>query len=257
MDAEIAVKSVGKILLLGSMFRVAASASGSETNPLPNEATETSRNEAPSRPWVSGPFLGVPGNSYEFTARFAIDPDLPFMVSYRFSWGDGDTSEWSAEWVPSFAGTVTMSHSFEWRILPYAVKAQARDMLGATSLWSPAHLFKVTRLPGAHPVLEPGEVSPGIGISPSGAGGLEPGLVISPVVFNPVAEIEFYLPQASEVTLKVYNALGREVACLAGGWRTEGLHRVVFEGSGYSSGVYFCCLETPNFRQTRKMVLKK
>ena len=61
-----------------------------------------------------------------------------------------------------------------------------------------------------------------------------------PNPFNPVTKINFSLPVLSRITLKVYDVLGREVAVLLNSeLRTAGNYSVSFDGSKYSSGVYF------------------
>ncbi|MEQ9263938.1 MAG: T9SS type A sorting domain-containing protein, partial [Balneolaceae bacterium] len=58
-------------------------------------------------------------------------------------------------------------------------------------------------------------------------------------------------------TLKVYDALGREVATLVNGLRTNGTHSETFNASALSSGVYFYVLKSGDFIQTQKMLLVK
>ena len=61
-----------------------------------------------------------------------------------------------------------------------------------------------------------------------------------PNPFNPVTKINFSLPSASKITLKVYDILGREVAALINSeLRTAGNYSVNFDGSSFASGVYF------------------
>jgi hypothetical protein len=69
--------------------------------------------------------------------------------------------------------------------------------------------------------------------------------------------ISYQLPVASEVSLKVFDVLGREVAVLVSGRQKAGNYVVPFNGSGLSSGVYFYRLQAGQFVQTRKMMLVK
>ena len=79
-----------------------------------------------------------------------------------------------------------------------------------------------------------------------------------PNPFNPVTMIQFYIPKSSVVTLKVYNILGKEVFAMLDGQRLNaGVYQADFDGSNFTSGVYFYRLETPDFAQTLKMVLIK
>lgn len=79
-----------------------------------------------------------------------------------------------------------------------------------------------------------------------------------PNPFNPSTEIKFELPQNSFVTLKVYNAIGEEVASLVNNeWKTTGIYSVKFDGSNLASGIYFYSIQAGNFTDTKKMVLIK
>jgi subtilisin family serine protease len=78
-----------------------------------------------------------------------------------------------------------------------------------------------------------------------------------PNPFNPSTMIEYALPEASFVTLTVYNVLGEEVATLASGDHAPGTFEVRWEVSGMPSGVYFYRLTAGDFVQTKKMVLMR
>jgi hypothetical protein len=76
-----------------------------------------------------------------------------------------------------------------------------------------------------------------------------------PNPFNPSTTIRFELPHGSQVSLKVYNTLGQEVATLVNETKPAGVYTVEFDAAGLSTGVYFCRLEAGSFVQTRKLVL--
>ncbi|HEY3296236.1 MAG TPA: C25 family cysteine peptidase [bacterium] len=81
-----------------------------------------------------------------------------------------------------------------------------------------------------------------------------------PNPFNPETTIEFALPKAGYVKLEVFNVLGRRVATLVQGDLNAGAHRVMWkglmdDGSGASSGVYYCRLTTSGTTLARKMLL--
>lgn len=83
-----------------------------------------------------------------------------------------------------------------------------------------------------------------------------------PNPFNPSTAIRYSLQSASQVTLKVYDILGREVVLLANGTQNAGAYTVKFDGSRFASGVYFYRLEAvrpdgERFIDTEKMDLLK
>jgi surface protein len=78
-----------------------------------------------------------------------------------------------------------------------------------------------------------------------------------PNPFNPSTQIQFALPEATQVTLEVFNSVGQKVMELVNGQKSAGLHTATFDASGLSSGVYLYKLTTPSFTETKKMLLIK
>ncbi|HLT24704.1 MAG TPA: M14 family zinc carboxypeptidase [Ignavibacteria bacterium] len=78
-----------------------------------------------------------------------------------------------------------------------------------------------------------------------------------PNPFNPTTSIHFSTPSLQNVSLKVYDMLGRQVAELVNGMHQAGNYTISFNGSELSSGVYYYKLEAENFTQTKQMVLVK
>jgi len=78
-----------------------------------------------------------------------------------------------------------------------------------------------------------------------------------PNPFNPTTKINFSVTQKSFVTLKVYNILGKEVAILVNEEKPAGNYKVIFNGSGLASGVYFYKMQTENYTNTKKFILMK
>ncbi|MCK6613550.1 MAG: T9SS type A sorting domain-containing protein [Ignavibacteriaceae bacterium] len=78
-----------------------------------------------------------------------------------------------------------------------------------------------------------------------------------PNPFNPSTVISFGLPVASDISLKIYDQLGAEVATVAEGAFEAGKHEISFDGSRLSSGVYFYKLQSGSFVQVRKMMMVK
>lgn len=78
-----------------------------------------------------------------------------------------------------------------------------------------------------------------------------------PNPFNPSTKVTFGLAKPGMVTLKVYDALGREVATLLQEEKSAGKFIVTWNASGLESGVYFCRLQSGGLTETRKMMLVK
>ncbi len=78
-----------------------------------------------------------------------------------------------------------------------------------------------------------------------------------PNPFNPGTVIEFQLHHSGDVSLAVYDVLGREVAVLANGTLAAGTYRVPFDGRQYASGIYYYRLVTGSFAQSKRMLLMK
>ncbi len=78
-----------------------------------------------------------------------------------------------------------------------------------------------------------------------------------PNPFNPATQIEYRIPVDGNVTLRVYNALGQQVAELVNGNSKEGRHQVTFDGNKLSSGVYYYRLESGSNLEIKKMLLLK
>ena len=78
-----------------------------------------------------------------------------------------------------------------------------------------------------------------------------------PNPFNPSTEISYSIPKSNNVELKVYNSIGKEVATLVNGMQEAGNHKVQFNSSNLSSGIYFYRLTSGNFTQIKKMILIK
>ncbi len=78
-----------------------------------------------------------------------------------------------------------------------------------------------------------------------------------PNPFNPSTTIAYHLSASSNVTLKVYDLLGKEVTTLINQEQTAGGYAVKFDASKFASGIYFYQLHAGNFVQMKKMMLLK
>lgn len=78
-----------------------------------------------------------------------------------------------------------------------------------------------------------------------------------PNPFNPTTQISFRLAEGGDVTLRIYDILGREVSTLVDERLQAGNHSKTFDANGLGGGVYFYRLQSGQNSQTRKMLLLK
>ena len=78
-----------------------------------------------------------------------------------------------------------------------------------------------------------------------------------PNPFNPITTIKFAIPVSGNVKLSIFNSLGERVETLENGFVEAGFHKVNWDASKYSSGVYYYRLESENFNSVKKMIVLK
>lgn len=78
-----------------------------------------------------------------------------------------------------------------------------------------------------------------------------------PNPFNPVTYIEFDIAEHSFVSLSIYDLSGREIEKLVNQKLAPGKFKADWNAENFSSGVYFYCLESGRFKDTKKLVLVK
>lgn len=83
-----------------------------------------------------------------------------------------------------------------------------------------------------------------------------------PNPFNPATTLKYDLPEDAQMTLKVFDILGREVITLANEFKKAGHYSVKWtgqdnHGNSVATGIYFCQFNTENYSKTLKMVLVK
>ncbi|MEP7146541.1 MAG: T9SS type A sorting domain-containing protein, partial [bacterium] len=78
-----------------------------------------------------------------------------------------------------------------------------------------------------------------------------------PNPFNPKTIINYELPTANYVTLKVYDVLGNEVKTIVNEKETAGSYAIEFDASGFPSGIYYYKIKAGEFEQVKKMILLK
>ena len=83
-----------------------------------------------------------------------------------------------------------------------------------------------------------------------------------PNPFNPITMIKFTIPENNLVrpqkaVIDVYNVLGQKISTLVNEEKLPGIYEIEFDGSKYTSGIYFYKLTVGKFSQIKKMILTK
>jgi hypothetical protein len=193
---------------------------------------------------ITGEQQGHISDTLSFSVR-AFDPNND-SLSIRFSWGDKDTSSWTA-FYPS-GSAAALSHSWN---APgnYPVRYQTRNIKSVISSWSDSVLVTISGVSGIK--------NDNIKINKYS---LEQNY---PNPFNPSTVISWQLSSGSFVRLKIYDILGNEVASLVNEYQNAGTHSIIFNtqqtasGKHLSSGIYFYRLQAGSYTAVKKLVLLK
>lgn len=78
-----------------------------------------------------------------------------------------------------------------------------------------------------------------------------------PNPFNPATRIEYGVAEAGQITLQIFDLLGREAAVLVNNRLTPGHYHATFDGAKLATGIYIYRLTTPEGILARKMILMK
>ena len=78
-----------------------------------------------------------------------------------------------------------------------------------------------------------------------------------PNPFNPKTTISFYLPKSEYVSIEIFNSLGQRIRNLVSERISIGNHKVTFNGSELTNGLYFYKITVGNFSDIKKMLLIK
>jgi hypothetical protein len=100
-------------------------------------------------------------------------------------------------------------------------------------------------------------ISPATGVSPAEDQKSQQFSLLQnfPNPFNPSTTFSYRLPANSNVSLTVYDLLGRNVSTLVSGLQQAGNHTILFRADGLASGIYVYRLQAGNLIQTKKFVL--
>ncbi|MEO0293934.1 MAG: malectin domain-containing carbohydrate-binding protein [candidate division WOR-3 bacterium] len=78
-----------------------------------------------------------------------------------------------------------------------------------------------------------------------------------PNPFNSITNIDFGLPEETQVKITIYNLIGEKLAIILDEKKEAGYHSITFSGANLPKGVYFYKIEANNFSQTKKLILIK
>lgn len=188
-------------------------------------------------------FYGIPNTAFTQSAVYTLYGDTD-SSKITVNWRDTKNSGWT------LAGTV------------YLKEGRRRALKLDNSLFDPGKYV----VADAAMIMINRKKSPDVLISKidEEAAGLETPRDFTlgnnyPNPFNPETVIPFTLREAGKVKLKVYDLLGKEVAVLADGNFSAGVHEVKFltSGKNIATGVYFYSLEQNGLRHTKKMTILK
>jgi hypothetical protein len=99
-----------------------------------------------------------------------------------------------------------------------------------------------------------------VGVDERGTSGIPATFELSqnyPNPFNPTTTIQYSLPRAGHVSLKVYNLIGQQVAVLVDQMEEAGYKSVAFNASNLSSGTYVIELRSGSLVTSKKLLLLK
>jgi len=78
-----------------------------------------------------------------------------------------------------------------------------------------------------------------------------------PNPFNPVTTIKYDLPRSANITISIYDILGKELTKLVNGYTQAGSYEVIWDATNYASGTYFYRFESDAYKDVKKMSLIK
>lgn len=82
-------------------------------------------------------------------------------------------------------------------------------------------------------------------------------LQIYPNPFNSQTTIEYALKERSLVTIQIYDLTGRRIETVNDGLQVAGKHKILWDASRQSSGIYFCRISASGYSETQRVVLLK
>ncbi len=201
--------------------------------------------------------MNVTGNLLNFQKSdapiFARAPELNInMLSnvYELTWSGGDYKQAKSYLLEKSinnsnfqqVASIQADNSYEKKYSLFDARDASADII----------YYRIKQLNTDGSVVYSSQVKIGQGIT-------EPFIVEQnyPNPFNPRTSIVVDLLEDSEVEITVYNLEGKEISKLFKGFLTKGNHKFSFDASELSSGIYLYKVSTPDYSDTKKMILTK
>ncbi|MBR9979114.1 MAG: T9SS type A sorting domain-containing protein [Bacteroidetes bacterium] len=187
--------------------------------------------------------------SIEFPTQGQDVKDEKFQARWSASDPDGETEFWYTVWFSTNRGMT-------WTTLQFEDPATVDSILGTKG--RSGYMLRVIANDGVN-ISDTVEVDFSILTSTQliptpGVFALEQNY---PNPFNPSTTLTFTLPSSSDVTLTVFDALGRQVAVIVDGYRSAGTHHVSFDASRLPSGSYHAVLRSGDNKASIRMTLAR
>ncbi len=202
-----------------------------------------------------------PGKAYTITVKHSSGSTI---VNFNFSTRKGTTSTIAGSFS---AGTSTATYSVSGT--ENGIRASTNYIDSANFLWTaPAAgtgevKFFLAGLQGSKSgqntklVVTVSEKIVALANEPGGLPGQFELFQNYPNPFNPVTTIDYQIPNSGNVSLKVYDMLGDEVATLVKEYKQMGKYAVTFDGSHLASGSYIVRIQMEKYNKLMKMMLVK
>jgi photosystem II stability/assembly factor-like uncharacterized protein len=173
---------------------------------------------------------------------------LPFYIVFSFD-HIGEKYWWFAGWANIFYS----EDSGKTFLLQYSVPGQdgfmeismrkIDNIITGWAITDKGSISKYTEPSGIHPIFS--EVPSDYNLYQN-----------YPNPFNPTTTIRYDIPKSGEVSINVYDLLGKEIYSL-NEFKVPGSYSFKFDGTNFPSGIYFYMIEARDFVSTKKMVLIK
>jgi hypothetical protein len=214
--------------------------------------------------WRTAPF----NNSYPASIFASQDPVAIESVGFDLLYNEFYVGNPSGNPFPRYSGVDDFLHqaadSVNWPDgLPYDPEGDGSYLprsMGVHEHWNNAADMKYSRNLGTGTGIELVKFPDVTSVNDDISSRLPSGFRLEanyPNPFNPTTAIRYQLSAASFATLKVYDALGKEVATLVSEQKPAGVYQATFNGAHLPSGVYFYTLRAGSFAETKRMVLAK